>query len=60
MDETKYWRDDELDEIEKLCAPLIEFLQRHDKCTPYSWIIVQWNGVTFMPESIWLPFKVPD
>ncbi len=54
MDKTK-WSERDLEEFEKLCAPLVEFLQqRHDK------IIIQWNGVAFMPDSFWFPFKVPD
>ena len=60
MDKTK-WSERDLEEFEKLCAPLVEFIQqRHDKCNPYSWIIIQWNGVAFMPDSFWFPFKVPD
>lgn len=61
MGEIKNWSEHDIKEFEKMCAPLIEFLQkRHDKCNPYSWIIIQWNGVAFMPDSYWFPFKVPD
>ena len=55
------WSEQDHKEFEKLSAPLVEFIQqRHDKCNPYSWIIIQWNGVAFMPNSHWYPFKVPD
>lgn len=57
----KEWSEQDHEEFVKLCAPLVEFIQqRHDKCNPYSWIIIQWNGVAFMPDSHWYPFKVPD
>ena len=60
MDKTK-WSERDLEEFEKLCAPLVEFLQqRPNKYNPYSWIIIQWNGVAFMPDSFWFPFKEPD
>lgn len=57
----RHWSEEDIKEFEKLCAPLVEFIQqRHDKCNPYSWIIVQWDGVAFMPDSFWFPFNVPD
>ena len=36
------WSKQDFEEFEKLCAPLVKFIQqRHDKCNPYSWIIIQ-------------------
>ena len=51
----------DIEEFIKLVAPLVEFIQtRHDKCNPYSWIIVRSNGVAFMSDSSWIPFKAQD
>ena len=54
----KTMSDDELDELEKMCAPLVEYLQT--KCNQHSWIIVQWEGVAFIQDSAWLPFSIRD
>ena len=61
MNSEKIWSEQDIKEFEKICTPLVEFLQqRHDKCNPYSWIIIQWNGAAFIPNSLWFPFTVPD
>ncbi|MBR3745529.1 MAG: hypothetical protein IKP64_08995 [Selenomonadaceae bacterium] len=57
----KTWSDADIEEFEKVYRPVVEFIQtRHDKCNPYSWIIVRPNGVAFMSDSSWFPFKVQD
>lgn len=53
--------DEKRDEFEKLCTPLVEFLQKHhSKCNPFSWIIIKGNVIAFMPDSVYCPLKVPD
>ena len=50
--------DEELDEFEELCKPLIEYLQT--KHNPHTWIILQWNGAWLAKDDFSIPFKVPD
>ena len=61
MNESKMWNEAELDEFEKLCAPLVKYLQENHKkiIPPYSAIIIRWDGVFLAPEGIEIPFKVP-
>ena len=59
------WTDAELDEFEKLCAPLVKYLQtNHKRCDLYSVIIVQWDGVLLATGTsggnVYFPFKTPD
>lgn len=55
------WTESEIAEFEKLCKPLIDYLQQnHKKCNPYSWIIIQWNGVSFIRDSAFFPVNVLD
>lgn len=61
MEDRYYWTDEDLEEFQKLCEPLVRFLQNdHKKCNPNSCIIIQWNGATFFPDSNFVPFNVPD
>lgn len=61
MEDRYYWTDKDNEEFEKLCAPLVRFLQDNpEKCNPYSLIIIQWNGATFVPNSAFFPSNVPD
>ena len=46
------------EELETLCTPLVEFLQK--KCNPHTWLIIQWDGVALAQDRAWLPFKLPD
>ena len=50
--------DEKRDEFEKLCKPLVEFLQR--KCDMHCWIIVKGNVIVFLCDRGHLPLKVPD
>jgi len=57
------WTDAELDEFEKLCAPLVKYLQTNHKriVAPYSAILIQWDGALLLPEgAVYVPFKVSD
>ena len=50
--------DEKRDEFEKLCTPLVEFVQK--KGCPYSRIIVNGKAIAFMADSVYCPLKVPD
>lgn len=56
------WSKSELNEIEKLCTPLVKYLQtNHKRCNIYSTIIVMYDGVLFAGgDNVYFPFKVPD
>ena len=45
-------------EFVRLCTPLVEFLQK--KCTPHTWIIVEWDRASLTQDRLSVPFKVPD
>ena len=62
MNEFEEWSESELDEIKKLCSPLVKYLQsNHKRCNIYSAIIVMYDGVLFAPnDNLYFPFKVPD
>lgn len=48
----------DLNELERLCAPLIEYLQKNRD--PHTWIVIQWDRASLMKEEIGQPFEVPD
>ena len=50
--------DEELEEFEELCRPLVEYIQK--KHNPHNWIILQWDGAWLAKDDFSVPFKVPD
>lgn len=65
MTANEEWRESELNEIEKLCAPLVKYLQtNHKRCGIHGAIIVMYDGVLFAGDdeggNVYFPFKVPD
>ena len=63
MTEIQEWSEEELNELENLCAPLVKYLQTNHKriVAPYSAILIQWDGALLLPKgAVYIPFKVPD
>lgn len=64
LEKSNEWSDAELAELEKLCAPLVKYLQtNHKRCNIYSAIIVMYDSVLFAGGdggNVYFPFKVPD
>jgi len=44
--------------IKKLCTPLVEYLQK--EWHPHARIIVEWDRVSLIEDTIGIPFAVPD
>ena len=65
MTEIQEWSEEELNELENLCAPLVKYLQtNHKRCDIYSAIIIQYDSALIATGTgggnVYLPFTVPD
>lgn len=45
-------------ELEKLCAPLVKYIQK--KWHPHTRIIIEWDRASLSQEALGLPFPIPD
>ena len=54
----KIWSDADIEEFEKLCAPLVEFLQT--KYHPHAHILIDWDRAVLVKDVRGVGFKVPD
>lgn len=50
--------DRDLDELEELCRPVVEYLQK--KYHPHARIIIDWDRASLFKEMYGIPFQVPD
>lgn len=58
LDSQDTWSEQDQQEFEKLCAPVVEFIQR--KFHPHTRIIIDWDRASIFEEQFGLPFQVPD
>jgi len=52
-------RNDEWEEFEKVCRPVVEFLQKR-YCTPHHRVIIDWDSAVIVQDIRGIPFKCPD
>ncbi|MBR3746054.1 MAG: hypothetical protein IKP64_00980 [Selenomonadaceae bacterium] len=49
-------RADEWKEFEKVCRPVVEFLQKYH-CTPHHRVIIDWSSAVLIQDLKGIPFK---
>lgn len=54
----KIWSATDIEEFEKLCAPLVKFLQT--KCHPHAHILIDWDRAVLVKDVRGVGFEVPD
>lgn len=59
MELTSTWSEQEIEEFRKLCAPLVEYIQKKYG-SPHHRIIIDWSSAVLIADFLGVGFNPPD
>lgn len=55
---SKEWSEDDIDEFEEICRPVVEYIQK--KWHPHTRVIIDWDRASIYEERLGIPFHFGD